>query len=114
MSANRMGLGEYSAALDRLVRGYKERDGRLLYLRADPMADPTRSALIPPYPAHAQNRRALDRGATGSGIPQKIRSPDANDANSRTGYRLRSAPSNVTAIKHFSEDRLCQAWRVPF
>jgi len=25
-----------------------------------------------------------------------------------------SAPSNVTAIKHLSEDRLCQAWRVPF
>ena len=40
MSANRMGLGENSAALDRLDRGYKERNDRLLYLRAAPMADP--------------------------------------------------------------------------
>jgi hypothetical protein len=31
-----------------------------------------------------------------------------------TGYGLRWAPSKVTAIKHLTEDRLCQAWRVPF
>ena len=40
MSAHRMGLGENRAALGRLDRGYKERNDRLLYLRADPMADP--------------------------------------------------------------------------
>jgi hypothetical protein len=37
--------------------------------------------------------------------------------NSRTramGYGLRSAPIIATEITHFSEDRLRQAWRVPF
>jgi hypothetical protein len=29
-------------------------------------------------------------------------------------YDLRSAPTIATEITHFSEDRLCQAWRVPF
>ena len=29
-------------------------------------------------------------------------------------YGLRSAPTMATAIAHFSKDRLCQAWRVPF
>jgi len=37
------GLGENSTALDWLDRAYKERNDRLLYLRADPMADPLRS-----------------------------------------------------------------------
>jgi hypothetical protein len=114
MSAHRMGLGENSAVLDRLDRGYKERNDRLLYLRADPMTDPTRSALIPALssscPESACTRPRRDR-VRNSAEDQK---PDANDANLRTGYRLRTAPSNVTAIKHFSEDRLCQAWRVPF
>ena len=86
MSANRMGLGEYSAALDRLVRGYKERDGRLLYLRADPMTDPTLSALIPALsrscPESACTRPRRDR-VRNSAEDQK---PDANDANLRTGY----------------------------
>jgi hypothetical protein len=27
---------------------------------------------------------------------------------------LRCAPSNVTAMRQFAEERLCQAWRVPF
>lgn len=31
-----------------------------------------------------------------------------------TDYGLRSAPTIATEITHFSEDRLCQAWRVPF
>ncbi len=33
---------------------------------------------------------------------------------SRKRYLLRSAPINVTAMTHFSADRLCQASRVPF
>jgi hypothetical protein len=27
---------------------------------------------------------------------------------------LRCAPSKVTAMRQFAEERLCQAWRVPF
>jgi hypothetical protein len=30
------------------------------------------------------------------------------------GYGLRSAPTITTEIKHFSDDRLCHASRVPF
>jgi len=37
------GLGENRTALDWLDRAYKERNDRLLYLGADPMADPLRS-----------------------------------------------------------------------
>jgi len=38
------------------------------------------------------------------------------DASRRLGmdYGLRSAPTIATEITHFSDDRLCQAWRVPF
>jgi len=38
-----LGLGENSTALDYLDRAYKERTDRLVYLGAEPMADPLRS-----------------------------------------------------------------------
>jgi len=48
-----------------------------------------------------QGAYALDAGA------QQCRT-------SRTGYGLRAAPISATEITHFSAERLCQAWRVPF
>jgi len=38
-----LGLGDNHTALDWLDRAYKERNDRLLYLAAEPMADPLRS-----------------------------------------------------------------------
>jgi hypothetical protein len=49
----------------------------------------------------------------GGVVPLFGRGPRRKERGPGLGY-LRCAPSSVTAMRQFAEERLCQAWRVPF
>lgn len=67
-----------------------------------------------PYCRHARN--GVSKCGTASGKCHTLKLCAKRNTSRMLGmdYGLRSAPTIATEITHFSEDRLCQAWRVPF
>jgi hypothetical protein len=66
--------------------------------------------------AENEKRQCACRSPENSYLQKKEHAKTNNSSRKKSaaGLYLRCAPSNVTAMRQFAEERLCQAWRVPF